>query len=99
MVLQLQSFLPVLLAVPLQLGGAGLVLSQNFHQGAGSQVECCRSRLGVAVLGGHDVEYVGDKQREQRIAGLQVAIAPRKGHFGVCGGFADLQGQGHLHSV
>lgn len=89
----------VLFAVSLQFGGAGFVLAQDFDQGAGGQVECRRCRLGVAVFGRHDVENVGDEQWEQGIGGLQVAVTAREGHLGVGGGFANLQGQGHLHSV
>lgn len=89
----------VLLSVPLQFGSASLVLAEDFHQCARGQVECGGRGLGVSVLGCHNVENVRDKQREQRVARLQVTVAPGEGHFGVCGRFADLQGKCHLHSV
>ncbi len=88
-----------MLAVALQLGGAGLVLPENFHEGARGEPESGRRGLGVAVLGRHDVEYVRDEQRKKGVARLKVSVASRKWHFGVGRGFADLQGERHLHSV
>ena len=80
----------VLLAIALQLGGAGLVLSENFHEGARGESEGGRCGLGVAVLGCHDVKYVRDEQRKKGVARLKVPVAPRERHFGVGWGFADL---------
>ena len=92
-------FLTVLLAVALKLGGAGFVLSENFHEGARGEPESGRRGLGVAVLGRHDVEHVRDEQRKKGVARLQVPVAPRKWHFGVGWSFADLQRECHLHPV
>ena len=97
--LNFKRFLPVLLAVALQLGGAGLVLSENFHKGARGEPESCCCSLGVAVLGRHDVKHVRDEQRKKGVARLKVPVAPREWHFGVGWGFADLQGERHLHPV
>lgn len=97
--LDFKRFLPVLLAVALKLGGAGLVLPENFHEGARSEPESGRCGLGVAVLGCHDVEHVRDEQRKKGVARLKVPVAPREWHFGVGWGFADLQGERHLHPV
>ena len=83
----------------LQLFGAGLVLPEYFHECAGRKPERRRCRLRVARLCRHDVEYVRDEQREKRIGRLYVAIAPGKRNFGVCGRFADVQGDCHLHPV
>ena len=97
--LDFKWFLTVLLAVALQLGGARLVLSENFHEGARGEPESGRRGLCVAVLGRHNVEYVRDEQRKKGVARLKVPVAPREWHFGVGWGFADLQGERHLHPV
>ena len=97
--LNFKRFLPVLLAVALKLGGAGLVLSENFHERARGEPESGRCGLGIAVFGRHDVEHVRDEQRKKGVARLKVSVASRERHFGVGWGFADLQGERHLHPV
>lgn len=74
-------------------------MPEDFHERAGRKSERGRSRLRVAGLCCHDVENVGDEQREQRIGGLYMAVAPGEGYFGASGRFADIQGDCHLHAV
>ncbi len=95
----MQFLLSVLLAVALQLGCAGLVLPKNLYQCAWGEVERGGGGLGVAPLGAHDVEHVGHEKGEQRVAGLDVSIATRKGNLGGGGLYSYLQGQCHLHSA
>ena len=97
--LELQSGFPAGDPLVLQLLGAGLVLPEDFHERAGRKPECLCRCLRVACLCRHDVEYVRDEQREQRIGRLYVAVASGERNFGLCGRFADIQGDGHLHTV
>ncbi len=95
----MQFALAVFHAVPLELGCAGLILSEYFHECAWAQSERCRSGFRVAVLGCHDVEYVGDKQRKLRVTRLDMPVTAREFHFHIGGCFADVQRERHLHAV
>ena len=97
--LQVQLALAVFHAVPLELGGACLVLPENLHEGAWAKPERGRSGFRVAAFLRHDVEYVGDKQRKLRVARLDMPVASRKFHFDIGGCFADVQRKSHLHAV
>ena len=59
--LELEPGLAARDALVLQFFGAGLVLAEYLDQGGGANAERLGGGLGVAVLGGHDVEYVCDE--------------------------------------
>ena len=97
--LQVQLAFAVLHSVPLELGGARFVLPEYLHEGARGEPKCGRRGFRVAVLGRHDIEYVGDEQRKLRVAWLDMPVASRKFHFDIGGCFADVQRKSHLHAV
>ena len=95
----MQFRLAVLDAVPLELCGAGLVLAENLYEGARREPECGCGGFGIAVLCSHDIEDMGDEQRELRVARLDMPVAARKFHLDCGRFFADIQCQCHLHAV